>query len=62
MIVTENQISEVKESSTFLYMGRLQSGLTESIPLLCTSAVWGWYPMFSYPELSWGSLWAVAAV
>ena len=36
---------------------RQESGLTEIIPLICTSANWGQYPVFSQ-----GSLWGVAAV
>ena len=27
-----------------------ESGLTEINPLICTSAIWGLYPVFSYPE------------
>ena len=31
--------------------GKMQrSGLTEIIPLMCTSAVWGQHPVFSHPE------------
>ena len=42
--------------------GKIQeSELTEIIPLLCTSAVWGHYPVFSQPELPQGSLWEVVA-
>ena len=26
-----------------------RSGLTESVPLMCTSALWGLYPVFSHP-------------
>ena len=33
----------------------LESGLTEIIPLICTSAVWDQYPMFSHPVFSQGS-------
>ena len=38
------------------------SGLTEIISLICTSAIWGQYPVFSHPEFPQGSLWGVAAV
>ena len=32
--------------------GKMQeSGLTEIIPLICTSALWGQYPSFVHPEL-----------
>jgi len=52
-----------RRNLVLFYDGKMaKSGLTESIPLKCTSAVWGGYPMFSHPELPWGSLWAVAAV
>jgi len=33
----ENQISKVKEFSAFLYKKMQASGLTEIIPLICTS-------------------------
>ena len=43
--------------------GKMQeSGLTELIPLICTSPVWGQYPVFSHPEFPQGSLYGVAAV
>ena len=42
------------EFGTFLWVGRCQSGLSEIIPLICMSVIWGWYPVFS--------LWGVAAV
>ena len=32
-----------------------ESGLTEIIPLICTSAVWDQYPTFSHAEFSQGS-------
>ena len=28
-----------------------ESGLTETIPLICTSAIWGQYPVFSHPGI-----------
>ena len=37
--------------------GKMQeSELTEIIPLICSSAIWGQYPVFSYPEFPQGSL------
>ena len=37
--------------------GKMQeSGLTEIIPSICTSALWGWCPVFSHPEFPQGSL------
>ena len=31
--------------------GKMQeAGLTEIIPLICTSATWGQHPVFSHPE------------
>ena len=36
--------------------GRMQeSGLTEIIPLICVSALWGQDPVFSHPEFPQGS-------
>ena len=32
------------------------SGLTELIPLICISALWGQYPGFSHPEFPQGLL------
>ena len=34
-----------------------ESGFTDLIPLMCTSAVWGQHPMFSHPEFPQGSPW-----
>ena len=31
-----------------------ESGLTEIIPLICASAIWGQYPVFSHPEFPQG--------
>ena len=43
--------------------GKMQeSELTEVIPLMCTSAIWGQYPVFSYREFPQGSPKGVAAV
>jgi len=28
-----------------------ECGFTETIPLICTSAFWGQYPVFSHPEI-----------
>ena len=36
-----NQLSQVKEFSTFLCMGRCRSGLREVIPFRGISAIWG---------------------
>ena len=37
--------------SRFSMYGKLQeSGLTEIIPLIRTSAIWSQYPVFSHPE------------
>ena len=33
-----------------------EPGLTEVIPLVCTSAVWGLYPSVSHPEFPQGSV------
>ena len=42
--------------------GKMQeSGLTEIIPLICTSAIWGQYPVFSHPESPQGALSGMAA-
>ena len=38
-----------------MYGKTQESGLTEIIPLICTSAVWDQYPMFSHPVFSQGS-------
>ena len=43
--------------------GKMQeSGLIESIPLMCTLAIQGQYPAFLHPESPSGSLLGVAAV
>ena len=40
-----------------LFFVREHAGLwlTETIPLRCASPIWGWDPVFSYPEFPWGS-------
>ena len=43
--------------------GKMQeSGLTEIIPLICTSAIWGQHPMLSQPESPQGASSGVVAV
>ena len=43
--------------------GKMQEfGLTEIIPLICTSAIWGQYPVLSHPESPQGASLGVAAV
>ena len=38
-----------------MYYGKMpESGLSEIIPLIGISAIWGQYPVFSHPELSRG--------
>ena len=54
LLIKENQISQVKEFSSFLCMGWCKS-LTEIIPLMYTSAVRDQYPVFSHPECPWDS-------
>ena len=39
-----------------------ESGLMEIIPLICTSVIWGQYPVFCHPVLPLGSLLGVSAV
>ena len=38
-----------------MYRKMQESGLTEIIPFIRTSAIWGQYPVFSYPEFPQGS-------
>ena len=42
--------------------GKMQeSGITEIIPLICTSAIWGQHPLFSHPEFPQAApLWVAA--
>ena len=43
--------------------GKMQeSGLTEIIPLICTSAIWSQYPAFLHPESPQGAQLGVIAV
>ena len=43
--------------------GKMQeSGLTEIISLICTSALWGQYPVLSHPQSPQGAPLGVAAV
>ena len=34
-----------------------ESGLTEIIPLVCTSGIWGQHPVLSHPEFPQGARW-----
>ena len=45
-------MSHVNELSTFFFLyGKMQeSELTEVIPLMCASAIWGQDPVLSHPE------------
>ena len=38
-----------------MYGNMQESGLTEIIPLKCTSAIWGQYPAFLHPESPQGA-------
>ena len=38
-----------------------ESGLTEIIPLICTSTIWGQHPVLSHPESPQGAPSGVAA-
>ena len=52
-----------KLRNSVLFYGEVQeSGLTEIIPLIYISALWGQYPVFPHPEFPGGSPWGVAAV
>ena len=44
-----------------LYGKMEETGLTEIIPLICTSTFWGQHPVFSHPAFPQGSLWGVAS-
>ena len=46
LLITENQISHIKELTLF-YRKVEMSGLIEIIPLICTSALWGQYLVFT---------------
>lgn len=49
--IKENQMSQ--RIQRFSMYGKMQeSGLTEIIPLIRTSAIWSQYPVFSYPVFS----------
>ena len=39
LLIKENQTSQVKEFSTFLFVGSAGSGLPEISPFICTSAL-----------------------
>ena len=47
LLIKENQTSQFSEFSPFLRMGRRKSGLTDVIPLMCTSASWARCPGLS---------------
>ena len=63
LLIKENEISQVKGFEHFPMYGKMlpmygkmqESGLTETIPLTCTSAVWGQHAVFLHAEFSQGS-------
>ena len=56
--VGHDYVTERTDTHTF---GNMQgSGLTENIRLMCTSAIWGQYLVFSHPESPWGASLGVA--
>ena len=56
LLIKESQISQVKECSAFLYMGRCKSlGSLKSFLSYASQLSWAQY-IFSHPELSWGSV------
>ena len=63
LLIKENEISQVKGIEHFPMYGKMlpmygkmqESGLTETIPLTCTSAVWGQHAVFLHAEFSQGS-------
>ena len=59
LLIKENQTSQVKEFSTFLFVGSAGSGLPEIIPLSYTLATWGQCPGLSQPESPLGPSWGV---
>ena len=49
LLIKENQISQVKEFSSFPCMVRCKSlGSLKIIPSICISAIWSQYPVFSH--------------
>ena len=62
LLITESLVSQVKEFGAFLYGKMQRSGLTEIVPLIFTSAIWGQHPGFSQPEFPQGLLLGGAAV
>ena len=51
LLIKENQMSQVKQFSTFLCMGGYRSpGSLKSFLWWETSAIWGQYPAFLHPE------------
>lgn len=55
-------MSQVKEFNAILYEKMQEAGLTEIIPLICTSALFCQYSLFSQPELPQSSPLQVAAI
>ena len=57
-------IKEAKEFTTFQHMGTYtqESGLTETITLPCTAAIWGLSPVLSHLECAQGTSQRAVAV
>ena len=56
LLIKENQTSQVKEFSAFISIKVQESGLTEIIPLMRISALWGQGPVLSHPGSAKGVL------
>ena len=56
LLIKENQVSQVQQFSTFSIYGKMQkAGLTKTIPLLGTTAIWGQYPVLFSSCISQGT-------
>ena len=53
---TKYQVNEFR-AFFFLYEKMQECGITEFFPFVCTSALWGQYPVFSHSEFPQDSTW-----
>ena len=52
---SHGQVTKQLSMHADMYGKMQEPGLTEIIPLICASALWGQYPVFSHPEFPQGS-------
>ena len=62
LLIKETRFVKLRNLALLLYGQMQESGRTDINPLMCTTAIWDQFPVFSHPECPQGSQWEVTAV